>query len=75
MTDVLWSRVGETALAKGFCCKMEDMKHLCACRRTKLPGRGVHREVRRNRQEMSQRGICDRELTVCSLFWLGPVTS
>ena len=60
MTDVLWSTVGETALAKGFCCKMGDMKRLCVCRRTKLPGRRVHSEVRRNRQEMSQRGICDR---------------
>ena len=27
----------------------------------------------RNRQEMSQRRSCDRQLTVCNLFWLGPV--
>ena len=24
---------------------------------------------------MSQRRSCDRQLTVCSLFWLGPVTN
>ena len=57
---LLWSTVGEAALAKGFCSNMGDTKHLCVYRRTKLPGRGVHSEVRRNRQEMSQRGICDR---------------
>ena len=51
MTDVrreriplLWSTVGETALAKGFCSNMGDTKYLCVCRRTKLPGRGVHSE-------------------------------
>ena len=27
----------------------------------------------RNRQEVNQRRSCDRQLTVCSLFWLGLV--
>ena len=51
MTDVrreriplLWSTVKETALAKGFCSNMGDTKYPCVCRRTKLPGRGVHSE-------------------------------
>ena len=49
MTDVrmksvslLWSSVGETALAKGFSFNMGDTKCPCVCRRTKLSGRGVH---------------------------------
>ena len=53
MTDVrrktiplLWSTVGETALAKGFCSNLGDMKYQCVCRRTKLPGKDVHSEVR-----------------------------
>ena len=29
----------------------------------------------RDRQEMSQRNGCDRSVTICSQFWLGPVTS
>ena len=35
----------------------------------------IHSEkIGRDRQGMSQRS-CDRQLTVCSLFWLGPVTN
>ena len=41
---LLWSTVGETVLAKGFCSTMGDMENLCVCRRTKLPGRGAHSE-------------------------------
>ena len=51
MTDVrreqiplLWSTVGETALAKRFCSNMGDTKNPCVCRRTKLPREGVHNE-------------------------------
>ena len=49
MTDVrkegiplLWSTLGETALAKGFCCNMRRTKYPCVNRGTKLSGRGVH---------------------------------
>ena len=41
---LLWGTALETALAKGFCSNMRDMKYTCVCRRTKLPGRGVHSE-------------------------------
>ena len=48
MTDVrreviplLWSTVGETAVAKGFCSNLGDTTYLCVCR-TKLPGRLVN---------------------------------
>ena len=41
---LLWITVGETALVKGFCSNMGDTKYPCVCRRTKLPGRGVHSE-------------------------------
>ena len=41
---MLWSTVGETVLARGFCSDMGDIKYSCVCRRTKLPGRGVHSE-------------------------------
>ena len=41
---LLWSSVGETALDKDFCSNMGDTKYPCVCRRTKLPGRGVHSE-------------------------------
>ena len=41
---LLWSTVGETALARGFCSNMGDMKYLCVCRRVKLPGRGEKSE-------------------------------
>ena len=34
---------------------------------------GVHSVEVRNRQEVNQRRSCDRQLTVCSLFWLGLV--
>ena len=53
MTDVrreqiplLWSTIGGRVLAKGFCfcSNIGDMKYVCVCRRTKLPGRGVHSE-------------------------------
>ena len=78
-----WSTVGETALAKGFCSNMGgggggggDTMDPCICRRTKLPGRGIHsQKIGRHRQGMSQRRSCDRQLTVCSLFWLGPVSN
>ena len=49
MTDIrreqiplLWSTVKETALAKVFCSNMGDTNCPCVCRKTKLPGRGVH---------------------------------
>ena len=52
MTDVrreqtpsLWSTVGETALAKG-CFFLTQGHKVSVCRGTKLPGRGVHSEVR-----------------------------
>jgi len=41
---LVWSTVGETALAKGFCSNMGDTKYVCVCGRTKLRGRGVHCE-------------------------------
>ena len=51
MTDVrreriplLWSRVRERMLAKGFSFNMEDAKCPFACRRTTLSGRCVHSE-------------------------------
>ena len=40
----LWSTVGITALAKGFCSNIGDTKYPCVFRRTKLPGRGVDSE-------------------------------
>ena len=56
MTDVrretiplLWSAVRERASAKGVFCLFfyhGDTQYPCSCRRTKLPGRAVHREVR-----------------------------
>ena len=53
MTDVrrkriplLLSIVGETALAKGFCSNLGDLKYQCVCRRMKLPGKDVHSEGR-----------------------------
>ena len=52
MTDVrreqtpsLWSTIGETALAKG-CFFLTQGHKVSVCRGTKLPGRGVHSEVR-----------------------------
>ena len=36
--------VGEAALARGLCSNMRDTQYLCVCRRTKLPGRGIHSE-------------------------------
>ena len=33
---LLWSTVGETALAKSFCSNMGDMEYPCVCRRMKL---------------------------------------
>ena len=51
MTDVrreripmLWSTLAETALAKEFCSNMGDTKYPCVCRKTNLPGKGVHSE-------------------------------
>ena len=44
-------------LVKGFCSDMGDMKYSCVCRRTKLPGRGVHSEKVR---EVDRRRNCDR---------------
>ena len=41
----LWSTVREGAFAKSSSFTMGDTKHLCICRRMKLPGRGVHIEV------------------------------
>ena len=40
-----WSKVGETALAKGFCFKMGDTKYPCVYRKIKLPGSGVHSDI------------------------------
>ena len=42
---LVWSTVGETTLAKGFRSNMVNTKYPCVCRRTKLPGRGVHSEM------------------------------
>ena len=53
---------------KGFCSNVGDTKYPCVCRRTQLLRRDAHGE-KRNRQEMGQ--SCDRQLTVCSLFWPG----
>ena len=51
MTDVrreriplLWSRVRERTLAKGFSFNMGDARCPCVCRRKKLSGRCVHIE-------------------------------
>ena len=41
---LLWSTVREKALSKGFSFNMRDAKFPYVCRRTKLPGRGVHSE-------------------------------
>ena len=46
-------------LTKGFCSDTRDRKYPCVCRRTKLPGRGVHGEVR-SLQETNHRKSCDR---------------
>ena len=65
--------------------KWGDKKYSSVCKRPKLPVRGVHSEVREigrggvrdvvtDRQGWSQR-CCDRMLTVCVLFWFGPVTN
>ena len=52
---------------QGFNFNMGDTKYPCVCRRTKLPGRGVHCEMVRGRQQkISQRTSCDKLLTVCS---------
>ena len=64
---LLWSTVGETVLAKGVCSNMKDSKYQRACRRTKLPGRHVHCEVREIGKKC-QRRSCDRQSTVCGLF-------
>ena len=39
-----WITVRERALAKGFSFNVVDAKCPCVCRRTKMPGRGVHSE-------------------------------
>ena len=76
MTDIrrektpLWSTEGEAEVAKGFCSNMGDTKYACVRRRTKLPG-GVHGE----KVTKLGRRSCNRQLTVCNLFWFGPVTS
>ena len=56
--------------AKGFCSNMGDTKCPCVCRRM-MPEKGVHSENVREtgKIEMSQRRS-NRQLTVCSLFWL-----
>ena len=41
---LLWSTIGETALAKSVCSNMGDTKQPCVSRRTKLPGTGVQSE-------------------------------
>ena len=41
---LLWNRVRERTLAKGFSFNMEYAKCPCVCRRTKLSGRCVHSE-------------------------------
>ena len=43
---LLWSTVRERALAKGYSFNVGDAKYLCVSRRTKLPGGGVHSDVR-----------------------------
>ena len=60
--SLLWSPVRERAMAKGFSSNMGDTKYPCVCRRTKLPGWGVHGEKlgQGYRQEISERRSCDR---------------
>ena len=41
---LLWGRVRERTLAKGFSFNLGDAKCLCVCIRTKLSGRHVHSE-------------------------------
>ena len=63
VTDVRRERIPLlwiTALAKCFCSVMGDTKYPCVCRRTKLPGRGVHSEVR----ELGRRWV--REVVIHS---------
>ena len=57
----------ETASAKVCCFNIGDTKYTCVSRGTKLTGRGVRSEKVRERKT--------RQLRVCSLFWLRPVTS
>ena len=56
---LLWSTVGETALAQGFCSNVGDTKYPFVCRRTKLPGRRVYSEKFR---EIGRRRNCNRYL-------------
>ena len=70
--SLLWSTVGKTALAKGFCSYIGEAKYLCVCRRTKLPRRGVHSEKVR---EISWRWAREELVTVDRLLlvlaWTG----
>ena len=58
--SLLWSTVGEPALAKGFCLNMEDTKYPCVFRRMKLPERSVHSEKVR---EISGRQVREEVMT------------
>ena len=89
MTDVrreqfplLWSTAGtEAVLAKGFC-SMVDTKYPCVCRRTQLPGRGVHsekvREIEINsrlacRFKKKKKKKCIQNCTVADAYCLSGV--
>ena len=72
---LLSSTVRERVFAKGFRFNTGNAKRQNVCRKLKLPGRGLHSKKVSDRQGMSQRRYFDRQLTVCNLFWLGPVTS
>ena len=67
---LLWNTVKERALVKYFSFNMgiinSYVDEAAWC---------TQWEDQRDRQEMSQRRNCDIQLTVCSLFWLGPITS
>ena len=53
---------------------MGDAKYLCVYRRTMLPRRGVSSD-KVGELGREERGSCDRQLTVYSLFWLRLVTN
>ena len=59
---LLWSRVGERMLAKGFCFNMGDAKCPCVCRRTKLTRMCVHSEKVREvgREWVREEVVTDR---------------
>ena len=66
---MLWSRVSEITLAKGFSFNTQNMKYPCRCvqkkrkkkkRKKELPGMGVHKEKFR---EMGRIGAREEAVT------------